>query len=251
MEKYTYILAYKHSPDRLKALFRKLEWLKPIPDMEILLIEVGESSQLRNLNLDVRHKFIKTEFGKFNKAWVFNIGFSFCKTEYVIFGDCDVIMRYQDFMASLKFLEQYDVVSPHSKLIDLSPMESRLPNDEIFKIDRLGRGEAIDDMEKINICSGILMAKSRHISNVGGWSESYEGWGAEDDAFAHILTRTTSCIEIQYNAYHLWHKKAVVDRNQYDENLRHLTELKAMSDQQMEAFLVKNKQNIGKLNKYR
>ncbi len=250
MEKYTYILAYKHTPQRLKALFRQLDWVKAITKLEIILIEVGQYSQLEGLNLGVKHKFVRTDFGNFNKAWAFNVGLNFCKTPYVIFGDCDIIMDYQQFFEAARMLEKYEVVSPHNRIIDLDQQESRLPDDEIFKIQKMARGEDKTG-EFTNICSGIIMAHTKTIYKVGGWYESFEGWGGEDDAFGYILEKVTPCLEFKYSAYHLWHPRAFLHPVQYRENLRTLKELKNLDTNQMATFLNENAKNIGKLNKYR
>jgi N-terminal domain of galactosyltransferase len=54
---------------------------------------------------------------------------------------------------------------------------------------------------------GVLAVPRRLFERTGGWDESFEGWGAEDNAFvAACLARTGGArINVPGTVYHLWH----------------------------------------------
>ena len=66
--KITYVIGYQHKPDRLQNLRRVLEWLGPFQGLEVLLIEQDKYSKISELNLKVRHIFVKTD-KPYNRSW--------------------------------------------------------------------------------------------------------------------------------------------------------------------------------------
>ena len=53
----TYVIAYKHKPDRLLNLRRVLEWLAPFQGLQIVLVEQDSYSKISELNLRLKHIF--------------------------------------------------------------------------------------------------------------------------------------------------------------------------------------------------
>ena len=102
-----------------------------------------------------------------------------CDSITLVTNDSDLIIEHNQFISGIKALEKYDMVSPYSKVIDLTPQESSQPTNNILTIDRDGRGE--NDNQKINISGGVAMFKKESIIKIGGWNEDFIGWGAEDD----------------------------------------------------------------------
>ena len=73
----------------------------------------------------------------FNKDWAFNVGLKHATTDVIVFGDCDLIMDPQKMINALRMLDQYECVSPYSRVIDLNQNEVNLPLEELSKIEKI------------------------------------------------------------------------------------------------------------------
>jgi predicted glycosyltransferase involved in capsule biosynthesis len=245
----TYVIAYKHRPDRLLNLRRVLEWLAPFQGMEIILVEQDKESKIAELNLRLKHIFIKSDL-PFNKAWAFNVATRYVKTPVIIFGDSDLIMNPSAFINAANMLNMYDVVNPYNSVIDLTPQESMADINSILQINRIGRGDAEDDIQKVPLCGGIIMFKKEKLIEIGGWNEDFIGWGAEDDfqslKVKMYLTHTT----VPNKCYHLHHEKAKVDMKLYERNLGILNHFANVNKEQMSNHINMTRNKIGVINKY-
>ena len=204
--KITYVIAYLHKPDRLMNLSRVLEWLQPFQGLEILIVEQDKKSKIAELNLRAKHIFIKSNM-PFDKSWAFNVATKYVTTPIIIFGDSDLVMHPNAFIQAVQQLDFYDCVNPYNSVVDLTPQESQMDLNTILQINRIGRGEAADDIQKVPLCGGIIMFKKEKLYEIGGWNEDFIGWGAEDDfqslKVAKFLTHTT----LPNRCYHLYHEK--------------------------------------------
>jgi glycosyltransferase involved in cell wall biosynthesis len=245
--KITYVIAYQHKPDRLLNLRRVLEWLAPFQGMEIIVVEQDKYSKISELNLRVKHIFLKTD-KPFNKSWAFNVATSYVTTPIVIFGDSDLIMHPQGFINAVQALDNYDAVNPYNSVIDLDPNESMMDINSILQINRIGRGEAADDIQKVPLCGGIIMFKKDKLMEIGGWNQAFYGWGAEDD-FQSLKVKTyLNHITLPNRCYHLYHDKAKIDMKLYQRNLEILNHFANVSKEQMTQHINMVKGKIAQLN---
>ena len=132
-------------------------------------------------------------------------------------------MDPQEFISAIRLLEKYESVNPYSRVIDLEPGENGQPLDVLKKITRPGRGET--DIQKIPFAGGIIMFRKEALIRVGGWSEDYIGWGAEDDYQSFKIKQFLSHIEVPNRCYHLYHEKVKPDMIFYQRNLQLLNKL--------------------------
>lgn len=220
--KISYIIPYKHNIERFLNLNRVLDWLYSIPlDMEVIIVEqldIESKFKLSDVLNKCRIISVESNSDVFNKSWLMNIGIRNTDSNVLIFGDCDMILSVNNFIESVRLISSNHVVSPYNRVIDLDEKESILTFNDIFKINRVGRGE--QDNQKINLCGGITIFRRDALMNIGGWCEDFEGWGCEDDfqTFKVNLFKLihTECVS---NSYHLYHKRSVVDMNLYSKNL--------------------------------
>lgn len=245
--KITYVIAYQHRPDRLFNLRRVLEWLAPFQGMEIIIVEQDKYSKISELNLRVKHIFIKSEM-PFNKAWAFNVATRYCKTPIIIFGDSDLIMNPQGFIQSVQQLDFYDCVNPYNSVIDLTQQEVQMDLNSILQINRIGRGEAADDIEKVPLCGGIIMFKMEKLYEIGGWNESFYGWGAEDDFQSLKVKQFLSYTTLPNKCYHFHHEKAQIDMKLYQRNLQILNHFKNATKEQCLQHIKMVTSTIGRIN---
>ena len=175
---FTYVIGYRHRIDRLQNLRRVLDWINGFNGVEVLIVEQDKHSKISHLNLKAKHIFIKSNL-PYNRSWSFNVALKNSNSSVIVFGDSDLIMEPNQFIAGLQALQSYEMVSPYHTVVDLTPSETGLPMEEVMKIDRPGRGET--DNQKINISGGISMFRKESISKIAGWNEDFIGWGGEDD----------------------------------------------------------------------
>ena len=245
----TYVIAYKHKPDRLMNLRRVLEWLAPFQGMEIILVEQDKESKISELNLRLKHIFIKSDM-PFNKSWAFNVATRYVKTPIVIFGDSDLIMNPNAFIDAANMLNSYDVVNPYNSVIDLNPQESMMDLNSVLQINRIGRGDAVDDIQKVPLCGGIIMFRKDKLQEIGGWNEDFMGWGAEDDFESLKVKMMLNHVTLPNKCYHFHHDKAAIDMKLYERNLGILNHFANVTKEQMSNHINMVRPKIGILNKY-
>jgi N-terminal domain of galactosyltransferase len=244
---FTYIIGYRHSPDRLNNLKRVLDWINGFSGADVILVEQDKHSKVSHLNLKCRHIFVKSNM-PYNRSWSFNIGIKNSKSNIIVFGDSDLIMEPSDFVSGIKELEKYEMVSPYSSVLDLTPNESNFPLEQIMLIQRPGRGET--DNQKINICGGISMFRKDSIKKIAGWDERFLSWGGEDDYQTIKVKNFLSSIELNKKCYHLYHTKSQPDNKCYQTNLQILQHANSLSKEDLVRMINMSSQKIGMHNLY-
>jgi cellulose synthase/poly-beta-1,6-N-acetylglucosamine synthase-like glycosyltransferase len=244
---FTYIIGYRHNPDRFNNLRKVLDWINGFANVDVILIEQDKHSKISHLPLKARHIFLKSD-RPYNKSWAFNVAVKESKSDIIIFADSDLIMNPNDFMESIKLLEQYEMVNPYSSVIDLQPQESNLGLEQILLIDRPGRGET--DHQKVPLCGGICIFRKSAILRIGGWNESFMGWGAEDDFISHKVKNFLSWTESKNKCYHLYHSRETPNMLYYQRNLQLLQQLTALSKEDLVKTVNTSVQKNGMKNLY-
>ena len=241
------IILYRHNIQRWNNLKRILEWLNGFSGVEVIIVEQDTHSKIGHLNFPAKHIFTKSKM-PFNRSWGFNVGLKHVSSKIVVFTDCDLMLNPELFIGGLKLMEQYEMVSPYSSVVDLNPQESTLPLDEILKIDRPGRGE--NDVQKINICGGISMFRTDAINKIAGFHEDFVGWGGEDDFQAIKVKNFLTWYEQPGRCYHLYHDKEAPDMKWYQRTLQLLNQLAALSKEELFKVIQTTSPKIGMKNKY-
>jgi predicted glycosyltransferase involved in capsule biosynthesis len=171
----------------------------------------------------------------FNKAWGFNVGLKYANSNVIVFGDSDLIMDPNEFIKSIRLLEQYEMVNPYNSVIDLNPQESNLGIESILKIDRPGRGET--DIQKVPLCGGICIFRRDAIHRIGGWHEDFIGWGGEDDFQSVKVKNFLSWHENTAKCYHIYHDRPAPDMKWYQRNLQLLQKLGSMKKEELQKVI--------------
>ena len=245
---FTYVIGYRHSPDRLNTLKRVIDCLVGFGGVQIIIVEQDIHSKLDTLTLKgIKHIFTKSNM-PYNRSWAFNVGLKYAKSKVVCFGDSDLIMEPNDFINGLKLLEQYDMVSPYHSVVDLTPQESNIPLEQIVRINRPGRGET--DNQKINICGGIALFRKDAITKIGGWSEDFIGWGGEDDFQTIKVHNFLTWHEAKARCFHLHHNRGNIDQDQYGKMLQMLQKMSAWNKDELVKYINGTHPKNGLLNKY-
>jgi glycosyltransferase involved in cell wall biosynthesis len=244
----TYVIGYRHKPDRIMNLRKVLDWLSGFNNMDIMLVEQDTHSKISHLNLRAKHIFVKSS-KPYNRSWAFNVALRYNKNPIIIFGDSDLVMDPEELIKSINEISNYDVVSPYSIVLDLNPEETNYPFDMLPKINRPGRGE--NDNQKINLCGGIVIFRAESVVKIGGWSEIFESWGGEDDFQTHKVKRLgLTYKEMPYKCYHLWHDRTQVDMAEYQKVLNTLQQLTSLDDTKLVTHINSSITKLGLLNKH-
>ena len=244
---FTYVIGYRHKIDRLQNLRRVLDWINGFSGVEVIIVEQDKHSKISHLNLKAKHIFIKSNL-PYNRSWSFNVALKNSNSPVIVFGDSDLIMEPNQFIAGLQALQTYEMVSPYHTVLDLSPSETGLPVEELVKINRHGRGET--DNQKINISGGISMFRKDSISKIAGWNEDFIGWGGEDDYQTLKVHNFLSWTELRAKCYHLYHDREQPEQKWYKRNLDLLSKTSQMDKTQLQKVIANQLTKIGMKNKY-
>jgi hypothetical protein len=245
---FTFIIAYRHKLDRLQNLRRVIDWILGFNGVELIIVEQDKSPKLPAYSLKgFKYIFTKSEL-PFNKSWAFNVGTKQSTTNAIVFGDSDLIMDPQEFINSVKLLEQYESVNPYTKVIDLEPQENGLHIEKLKMINRPGRGET--DIQKTPMAGGIIMFRKDSLFKVGGFDENFIGWGGEDDYQSFKIKQLLTHIELPNRCYHLYHEKVKPDMMFYQRNLQLLNKLVIYTPQDTIKYIQNSSPKNGLKNKY-
>lgn len=244
----TYVIGYRHRMDRIINLRKVLEWLASFNNVDVIIVEQDKYSKISHLNLRATHVFIKSD-KPYNRSWAFNVALKRNKNPVIIFGDCDIVMDPQELVNSINELNNFDVVSPYSSVLDLTPEETNYPFNMLPQIQRAGRGE--NDNQKINLCGGIVIFKAESIVKIGGWNEDFVGWGGEDD-FQTIKVKKLGLTykEMPYRCYHFWHNRDQADMSNYQRTMNLLQQMSTLDVSKLQMHVNATVGKIGTLNKY-
>lgn len=244
---FTYIIGYRHNPDRFNNLKKVLDWINGFANVDVILVEQDKHSKISHLPLKVRHIFLKSE-KPYNKSWAFNVAVKEAKSDIIVFADSDLIMDPNQFIEAVKLLEKYEMVNPYNSVVDLQPNESNHQLDQLLLIDRPGRGET--DHQKVPLCGGICIFRKSAILRIGGWNESFIGWGAEDDFISHKVKSFLSWTECKNKCFHLYHSREAPNMTYYQRNLQLLQQLTTLSKEDLVKSVNSSSQKNGMKNLY-
>ena len=244
---FTYVIGYRHNLERLQNLRRVLDWINGFARVEVLLVEQDTHSKISHLNLKAKHIFTKSDM-PYNRSWAFNVALKHANSNIIVFGDSDLIMVPNQFIAGLQAIQEYEMVSPYHSVVDLTPQESNLSLEQVININRPGRGET--DNQKINISGGIAMFRRDAIQKIAGWNEDFIGWGGEDDFQTMKVKNFLTWTELQARCFHLYHERGMPDMKWYQRNLDLLSKTSQMDKSQLQKVILNQLPKIGMKNKY-
>jgi len=244
---FTYVIGYRHSPDRINNFKRVIDWATRFNGIELIIVEQDKTPKLNTQDLRGKYIFTKSEL-PYNRSWAFNVGLRSSTTDRIFFADSDLIMDPNDIIKSLNELEKYEAVNPYNTVIDTQPQELALSNEDLFKLDRAGRGE--NDNQKINFSGGIVLFKKEAILKIGGFPEEFIGWGGEDNVVTNKIDRFLTQKQMTGKCIHLWHQPVRPDTTYYSNNLQLLNKIVNMSNEEIGFYIHTTLNKIGNINKY-
>jgi hypothetical protein len=207
--KFTYIIPFRYSQDRILPLRRVIEWLSGFQGIEILIVEQDKHSKLDGLCLKARHIFCESEL-PFNKAWAYNVALRRTNSPILIFGDADFIMNPNELIEGLKALEFVDCVLPVTNIINLSPQETNYDMPSVFKIQRTEPAPFLS--------SGVSIFKRDAIQRIGGWNEDILGPKFCNKFQDLKIKKMLNHKQMNYTGYNFFHRPLQDDNNLVERN---------------------------------
>ena len=238
MKRFSMIIGYREAqPDRRKNIEYILNYLKQYhirDNFEVIVVEQDVGSKMPTGDF-YRHFFLYNP-GFYNRSWGFNVGANVCDSDIVIFCDSDLILKMDDLLEAVSYLEKYEAVNPKGKVYDVE--ENVL---DPFNYRGKERG-------CLNFSGGLMLMKKDIFFKIKGWDEDFRGWGGEDDAMTIKINAFTYHISLGYLIFHLFHKDKTVICNK--ENLNLLGRLHELKQNKLKLLEYYKDKQIGDIKKY-
>lgn len=219
----SYIVGHRGDGERLENLLFTIKYISQIDLIdEIIIVEQSNSdSVLSKLNLPqkCKHIFLSHSFNWFyNRSWGFNVGYRHSLGDYLIFSDNDIFMNLEDLTSSLKDCKNYDAVNPYSKIIDTTSSEAKaIIETGIANVtNRSSRGG-------VNFAGGMCMFSRSAFEQIGGWDERFVGWGGEDEALCHKISKILQKDRyktLDFTSFHLYHARSHMIKKGHNRSYR-------------------------------
>jgi glycosyltransferase involved in cell wall biosynthesis len=238
--KFSYIIPYRHSPDRIVPLRRIIEWLSGFQGIEVVVVEQDKVSKISELTLNVTHIFCESEL-PFNKAWAYNVALKRTTSSVLAFGDADFVMNPNELIEGLKNLEYFDCVIPTSKIVKLSPQESTMDIVSILKVQRDGFKSCMTD--------GLSLFKRETIQKIGGWNEDILGHGFTNQFQDLKIRRMLNYKQMEFTGYHMSHKNPQNDLGLFQRN-KEILDFYTKENSDLNTHINMTVPKCGFLNKY-
>jgi glycosyltransferase involved in cell wall biosynthesis len=199
--KFTYIIPFRYSQDRILPLKRITEWLSGFQNVEIIIVEQDKHSKIDFMNFKATHIFVESEL-PFNKSWAYNVGLKRASSSVIVFGEADFLMNPMELIECLKVLDNFDCVIPTDKIMNLSQRDSMMDTASLLKMKNF--------LPKLNTLDGISIFKKDAINKIGGWNEDMIGLSHENEFNDLKIKHLLKFKQMEYGGYHLYHYPTTV-----------------------------------------
>ena len=239
--KFTYIIPFRYTPDRIINLRRIIDWLSGFQGIDVLIVEQDKHSKISHLNMRARHLFIESSL-PFNKSWAFNVALKRCTSPIVVCADADFIMDPNDLIQSLNAIDNCDCVIPTNNIVGLSPQESSIDTIRIINTKRPGF--------KANMTDGVVIFKRDALFRIGGWNEDIIGLGYENQFQDIKIMKLLNYKQLEFNGQHLYHEKLKSNEGLDNRNKQIVDFYKDVDVNKLQQNINTTGPKIGSLNKY-
>lgn len=209
MAKLTYILPYRHMPDRGPLLGLTLAWLKrhqSFRNVQILVIEEDTEPRLPAVVKNADAVYFLKGGKEFCKPAAVNFGSTLASAEYMVIHDADILppRDYSERLLAMFREQELESIRPGGRCYRLTEEATAL----LYK--RLGRAwDNLDDEKCWEVLShfpgGSVAVRVDTYQRVGGMSEEYVGLSGMDNSFMWVLQNITRLGNLHCPVLHLWH----------------------------------------------
>lgn len=177
------IIPFRHAgQDRFSNLLTTTRFIdKNFINYNLIIVEDGEKQTVIT-DSTVMTLIFKKNIDVFNKSYLSNLGFRVSRKEIVCFYDADMIVdpaTLSNCIAELISNDINDALCPYLA-IDNVKGKARSDFDDILSYDYLDqKNRNNDDIYRIYDANnaGIVVFRSSSFRKIGGYNESFSGWG--------------------------------------------------------------------------
>tara|TARA_B110000046_G_scaffold156802_1_gene167776 strand:- start:14955 stop:16763 length:1809 start_codon:yes stop_codon:yes gene_type:complete len=215
IEDVSIIIGFRYANEhRWKSLLYVLNYyIRILPDIEIIVIEQDSIAKCDIFQFpdNVKHHFIFND-GLYNRCWGYNVGAKMSQGNIFVFSDSDAFISKNDFIKNIDKLDKFEASTPNSIVCK----NITLPSGNDFDVINI-----IEKREIWTFAAMICFFRRSSFERIGGWDERFEGWGAEDNAFSHLVFSSMSNFTFDQTIYHIDHPRSQFDgkfQPKYEEN---------------------------------
>jgi len=236
--------------DRFQNLVTVTRYIeKNFINYHLIIVEDGERQTVIT-DSDVMTLIYKKNIGAFNKSYLCNLGFRASRKNIFCFYDADIIVNPETLSFCVSEMISNDIM--HDALcpylaVDNVKGKLRFDFDEILSYNYLDQvskdNENVSRLYATN-SSGVVVFRSSSFREIGGYNESFSGWGVEDDE----LVKRAGRLGLKWfnippaTMYHLHHGSNDLNEQRYktdayQKNLSILNEIEQYSNDQFNDYL--------------
>lgn len=262
MRDITYVVTYRDdgTVQRRANLASVLDWVRTLHDVDLVVVEQDEVPKSAVAAHDGMRWVFAYNPGPFNKSWGLNVGAKLTTSALLAFGDADVICAQAWPQAVRLLREQFPVVKPYRRIVDLTEQESACVRAGQWNFqpqrppDQLPNREAKGEF--VVFAGGLFLVRREVFDRVGGFDEGFLGWGGEDDAMTLRLIASAAPMHTLdlTPALHLWHPRSpatTFKQAHYRANCALLSEYRCYDQAQLVRLCESQELTIGNRDKYR
>ena len=203
------IISYKQSDeDRATNLRSLLNYLSQLisSDVEIIVVEQDTETKITWVPEGVKHIFIKND-EVFNKGLGYNVGVRYSSGDYLLFTDVDLYMDIEQYLWSLAYMTDHDVVKPYTNLHYLDQRNSSwfFANYDMGIVKQKHR--VLQSIKPSVISGGVFSIKRDLFFTLRGFDEQCKGYGYEDDIFDDKMRKAgLNIIFLGADCIHVYHR---------------------------------------------
>ena len=156
----------------------------------------------------------------FNKAKAVNQAFRQSSGKYLVIADADVIFDPKIIDEAIAYLGEYAWVFPFKNVVELTKQETNnlISHPPSWPLEIQNPASVVDFT--LSLAGRLIILTRAAFETVGGFDETFKGWGCEDDAFG--LSLETLCGQkkkINSTIYHLYHEHIGENNPNFSRNL--------------------------------
>jgi len=206
--------------DRLKQLQAVLDSFdaQSQAKLEVILVQGGTATETE-LHLEPGVRTIQMDEppgSRFNKSRLFNAGVRVATAPYLLLHDADILVP-QNYVSTCVgvFQQGWDAFCPIRFLFYLSQAQTA----DFIRDTCVSSLSTRQPEIRQNFAGGSVAITRKAFDQIGGFDETFEGWGGEDVEFLHRARKTKFFVGNLAPALHLWHPPAI-GKSQQHANLK-------------------------------